>query len=446
MKKTLIMAMVVLCFVPASFATLVTNMNQSAQYFRLLSRNASTDIDAVFYNPAGLTLLKDGWHVALYNQTIFQEKTVTNDFYFLNTKKYVGEVNVPIFPDFYAVYKKNRLALSFGFGPNSGGGTADFKKGLPAFETQISTLPYMLSHMGLPTTQYSVDIAFKGKSVFYGFQMNASYAFSEMFAAAFGMRYISAENSYVGHIRNIMINPRHPLLNPTGAMLSASQFFALIGQSYYAAATRNMEVDVEQTGTGFTPLLSLSLHPAEGLNIGIKYEFITKLKLTNKTTKDDVGMFPDGEVIHNDIPAILSLGVAYDLTTKLHASISYNMFFDKDANWDGREKFVESNSWDLGVGVEYDVLNALTISAGYLRTKFTLASGYQSDLAHDMSANSFGFGARIRLGQKLDLDLSGLYSAYEKPEKQIAYPGIGTFLEKYERTNVAFAVGFGYHF
>jgi len=446
MKKTLIMAMVVLCFVPASFATLVTNMNQSAQYFRLLSRNASTDIDAVFYNPAGLTLLKDGWHVALYNQTIFQEKTVTNDFYFLNNKKYVGEVNVPVFPDFYAVYKKNRLALSFGFGPNSGGGTADFKKGLPAFETQISTLPYMLSHMGLPTTQYSVDIAFKGKSVFYGFQMNASYAFSEMFAAAVGMRYISAENSYVGHIRNIMINPRHPLLNPTGAMLSASQFFALIGQSYYAAATRDMEVDVEQTGTGFTPLLSLSLHPAEGLNIGIKYEFITKLKLTNKTTKDDVGMFPDGEVIHNDIPAILSLGVAYDLTAKLHASVSYNMFFDKDANWDGREKFVESNSWDLGVGVEYDVLNALTLSAGYLRTKFTLGSGYQSDLAHDMSANSFGFGARIRLGQKLDLDLSGLYSAYEKPEKQIDYPGIGTFREKYERKNVAFAVGFGYHF
>jgi hypothetical protein len=33
-------------------ATLVTNTNQSALHFRLLSRNASTDIDAAFYNPA----------------------------------------------------------------------------------------------------------------------------------------------------------------------------------------------------------------------------------------------------------------------------------------------------------------------------------------------------------------------------------------------------------
>ena len=35
-------------------------------------------------------------------------------------------LNVPFFPNFYAVYKKDKLTLSFGFGPNGGGGTADF--------------------------------------------------------------------------------------------------------------------------------------------------------------------------------------------------------------------------------------------------------------------------------------------------------------------------------
>ena len=29
---------------------IVTNTNQSAQYMRMLTRNASTDIDAVYYN------------------------------------------------------------------------------------------------------------------------------------------------------------------------------------------------------------------------------------------------------------------------------------------------------------------------------------------------------------------------------------------------------------
>ncbi|MBE0679684.1 MAG: aromatic hydrocarbon degradation protein, partial [Bacteroidales bacterium] len=42
---------------------LVTNTNQSAQYIRLLSRNASTDVDAVYYNPAGLTKLAPGFHL-----------------------------------------------------------------------------------------------------------------------------------------------------------------------------------------------------------------------------------------------------------------------------------------------------------------------------------------------------------------------------------------------
>ncbi|NTV78917.1 MAG: hypothetical protein HGA25_07260, partial [Clostridiales bacterium] len=40
---------------------LVTNTNQSAMYTRLQNRNASTDIDAVYFNPAGLTKLGNGF-------------------------------------------------------------------------------------------------------------------------------------------------------------------------------------------------------------------------------------------------------------------------------------------------------------------------------------------------------------------------------------------------
>jgi len=55
-------------------AAIITNTNQSAVFIRMLARNASMDIDAVYYNPAGLTQLKNGFHVAIYNQTISQEK------------------------------------------------------------------------------------------------------------------------------------------------------------------------------------------------------------------------------------------------------------------------------------------------------------------------------------------------------------------------------------
>ena len=63
---------------------LVTNNNQSAMFTRLQNRNASTDIDAVYFNPAGLTKLGDGFSFSLNNQSIFQTKTITNNYTYLS--------------------------------------------------------------------------------------------------------------------------------------------------------------------------------------------------------------------------------------------------------------------------------------------------------------------------------------------------------------------------
>ncbi|NQU86068.1 MAG: aromatic hydrocarbon degradation protein, partial [Mariniphaga sp.] len=68
------------------------------------------------------------------------------------------------------------------------------------------------------------------------------------------------------------------------------------------------EVDTKQTGAGITPILGINITPIENLNIGIKYEFQTTLTLTNETTVDDVGLFPDGQESASDLPAILSVG------------------------------------------------------------------------------------------------------------------------------------------
>lgn len=137
---------------------ILTNGNQSAAYVRLLARHASLEVDAVYYNPAGLVKLSDGFHLSLNNQYISQDKTIINGFPLLNSSEYVGEVRVPVFLDVYGVYKKGRMAFSFGFGPNAGGGSADFKKGLPSFEIPFSTLPSLISSMGVPTTAYQLDM------------------------------------------------------------------------------------------------------------------------------------------------------------------------------------------------------------------------------------------------------------------------------------------------
>jgi long-chain fatty acid transport protein len=227
MKKQLLLITSFVLIVTAAFGGgIVTNSNQSAYWVRTLVRDASTDADAVYFNPAGLTRMDDGFHFSLNSQTIFQSKDVTNNYMFLNDspKKYEGEIKVPVFPSLYASWKKNKIAVSFGFNPIGGGGGAEYKKGLPMFETQISNLVPMIQSslddldaalsqpaaygfdpMFRNVTGYNADIYFKGTSMYLGYQLGVTYAITDIFSAYIGGRLVTAKNTYEGHISDVTI-------------------------------------------------------------------------------------------------------------------------------------------------------------------------------------------------------------------------------------------------
>lgn len=446
MKKTVwLLGLVLALSLSVSAGGILTNGNQSAAYVRLLARNASLEVDAVYYNPAGLVKLSDGFHLSLNNQYISQDKTIINGFPLLNSSEYVGEVRVPVFPDVYGVYKKGRMAFSFGFGPNAGGGSADFKKGLPSFEIPFSTLPSLISSMGVPTTAYQLDMAFKGESVFFGYQVNLSLAVSDVLSFGLGGRLIQARNDYEGHISDIMINPQHPLLNPTGGFMSAYDFFTAIGQPTYAALVADKNVKVKQTGSGFTPILSLNYTPNEALVLSLRYEFNTKLELKNKTTEDDTGLFPDGYVFRNDIPALLAAGLRYSVSPAVRTYFSFTYFFDKSANWDGREELVNKNSYEMALGLEYDLSKVITASAGYQRTNYSLSDAYQTDLDHELSCDTVGGGFRFKVTDKLNLDLGALYVFYKNYNKSDVYSSL-SYPVTFKRKTLDLSLGINYRF
>lgn len=494
----------------ANAGGILTNSNQSASYMRMLSRNASTDMDAVFYNPAGLTFMKDGFHISFNNQTLFQKRTIESDYPYLNNKSYSGDVTTPIYPTFFAAYKHDKWAVFAGFGPTAGGGKATFNNGLPSFEIDVANLPTSLTQKGIPTSKYAFDMSFDGTSVFLGGQVGASYKVNDWISISGGARVIYAKNTYNGHLRDIRINPINAANTNVGGFISAPQFFKNLAAgtaaslqplivanaggltlqqvqgagyltatqvaqlqgglgSYYstsmtvaqvqsaylgsnntfadnAAKTSDKYVDVAQTGTGVTPIIGVNLTPSSKLNIGIRYEFATKIKLTNDTKKDDTGKYPDGNHINSDLPAVLAAGIDYRIVPDLKLSASLTHYFDKDANWDGKEKFITDNLYEMAFGMECSVSDRILLSGGFLYIQTGAGQGYQSDISYSLSSHSVGFGTGFKVNDKLTLNMGSMYTQYVEGTRMIDYPSVGSIKETYKKSNVGFSIGFDYHF
>lgn len=255
---------------------IVHNTNQSASFIRIPVRDAAFGIDAAYYNPAGLFRLNDGFHLSLSNQYISQNRNIKSTFPGMNLSEFEGSVTAPVFPTAYAVYKKNRFAFSLGFNPIGGGGSALFEKGLPSFEMQPSMIPASLSAAGIPTSQYSLDTEFEGKSIYYGFQGGVSYKVRDEISFSLGLRYVTMSNSYTGFLKNIMINPNYPVIGYSGSMVPATTFFNdlstyLIGVSNALNNTGNSLQKIIDNGYGNTPL-------AKGTILGMSPEQIAALQ------------------------------------------------------------------------------------------------------------------------------------------------------------------------
>lgn len=520
MKKLL--ALGVLCIGTASSALaggLLTNTNQSVHFLRNPARDASTEIDAVYTNPAGTVLLSDGFHLSLTNQSVSQTRTITSTFApFAGfggsaTKEYKGTAEAPVVPSFQWAYKEGKWAVSGSFAITGGGGKATFANGLPSFEAPISMLPLSLSAKGVATSKYSLDGYMEGKQFIYGAQLNGSYKITDYLSAAIGVRLNFVESGYKGHLKTIMINPTHPALNPTGGMMLANTFFtnaaassqaasnslgtivgaglgsktiselatmnvitatqkaqllaglggqdltASAAQTAYnqsvavntasAAATKDKNVDATQSGMGITPIIGLNYNHA-GLNIGLKYEFKTKLDVKNKTTIDDLNKYPDGATTPNDIPALLTVGAEYKVIPSLKLSAGYHHFFDSDAKMaNDKQQYINGGVNEILFGAEYDVTDKLLISAGGQTTTTGVTDSYQSDLSFSLSSYSVGFGAAYKIMPKLKLNVAYFFTNYDKWTKTVTTGYNGTPLggtDEFMRTNRVIGVGLDWSF
>jgi long-subunit fatty acid transport protein len=519
---------------------IVTNTNQSAAWVRMYARDASQDLDAVYYNPAGLTALGKGLYFSINNQSLFSTRTIKNNYPYLNSHDYIGNVSAPLFPGIYGAYSTGKFVFSLGFNPVGGGGNATYEDGLPSFELGISDLKPALASKGV--TAYSSDVYFKGSSVFYGTQLGVSYKINDMVSVFAGGRYVYAVNTYQGHLNsntiyfgttpmsassfftsavgqanagivasNGAISSLQQLINGgagsltlaqaegAGAITSAQRAqleggLTSLGinpagltitqtQGAYSAAIpvltataqqagakakllRDQSADVKQTGSAITPILGVNLNLMENkLNIGLKYEFITKITLKNDTKKDittgytatgdSITQFPNGLSTPSDMPALFTLGAAYKVLKDFKVSAGFHYYFDKNANYGHslngvvveNKDVIDKNNYELALGFEYNINEKILLSAGYLYTKTGVMVGYNTDLSYSLGSSSVGFGGKLAVSPRFDLDLGFSYTEYEPGSKTYDHTipttpsQTLTLKEKYYKNVLIFAIG-----
>lgn len=286
MKKVILISFLALAGSSAFAGGLMTNTNQSVHFLRNPALDATTGIDGVYANPAGLIFLTDGLHLSLNNQSAYQTRTITSTFapFAANnngnaTKVFTGEASAPLIPSFQLAYKKDRYAISAAFAVTGGGGKAVFNNGLPSFEAPASMIPLSLKANGINTTTYSVDQFMEGRQYIFGVQLNGTYKINDALSAAVGLRLNIVNNGYKGHLKNIQINPNQPAFGASyngSALVSASKFFtdAATALNTWAAGANSYATGLQPivAGGGGTTLL------ANGTSAGLSAAQIAQIQ------------------------------------------------------------------------------------------------------------------------------------------------------------------------
>lgn len=409
----------------------LTNTNQSVSFLRNPARDATISIDGAYSNPAGLGFMSTGWHLGFDLQSAYQTRTAKS--YFPNfaigtvngvandptgLKTFEGKAKAPVIPSFDLARVGEKWFASFHFGITGGGGKCKFDDGLGSFESQVAMVPALIGAIAPgAVTGYTMDSRMQGRQYYFGGQFGVGYKITPNLNVSVGGRVIYADCNYYGYVRNIGV------VTATGASVPASDFFTSQGMPHFAGLVTDKELNCDQTGWGFTPIISVDYKLGK-LNLAAKYEFKTRMRLKNRAGVNTSGLaeYDDGKKLPADLPAILTVGAQYSLLDNVRVSGGFHYYFDEQATqYENKEEHLKSGGWEVLAGMEYDVNDRWTISAGWQTTNYGLGenSKFLTDMSFVTNSNSVGLGARFQLRKKVALNIAYFKTFYKHYKKEM---------------------------
>ncbi len=469
--KKLILAIIAFAVVAAGTTLFALNKNQSIDYVRTLNRNATTEVDGTFYNPAGLTKLKkddgtsDGFYMHVSNQFIVQEKTVEDEdpaIKQFGKDEYVGNVQAYLFPDVHLAYKMGKFVFFGNFMPIGGGGGGKYSDGLPMFEEiglgsanaiaqgAGSQVIAQYTAAGADTTNatttlsgYSSDIMFEGEEFALGFTLGTAYEINDMFSVAAAYRLTRYYLHYQGYAKDLQATAVVSGIQPSAAGYDATatdQTNVAIAQAIAANSPdywQDVEVDTEAVGYGHTFILGFNtaLTVADrDMNIGFsgEYQLETEREYSTDTLKGGTEVknelkktYGDGNKEKITEPIEFRFGIAYDVLPDelmVEYDMTYNLKTMVDHGDDVDEEDDYQNMIYTGAAVEYNFGKSVGIpmlaSIGYAFDSGDRTDEGRNELSYGGIAHHIGTGIEYTVMPDMDLSIAYLKSLYPESTRK----------------------------
>ncbi len=471
---------------------LLHNTNQSIAWQRMMARGATTEIDGVFTNPAGLAWLDhEGWTMSLNFQSAYQTRDVEASFPLFSytdpnhspVRHYDGKATAPIVPSLYAAFKKDRWVASAFFGVTGGGGKCNFEDGLPMFDaavmsgiysktgTLLASQPLLKALVGadaITPDMYTINTAMKGHQYVFSGQLGGTYRIADFLSAYAGLRVNYFMGNYKGHLDASLGDALKQRAAAALATLPAEQqavYTPLLTTLGQEGGLTHIKLDTDQKGWGVTPILGVDFKFGPVI-LAAKYEFKTKLNIENDTkTLEATAMgqasedletamaaYKHGVNTPNDLPSVLYVAAGYEiLPKKLRAAVEYHYYDDKHAHMaNEKQQYLRHGTHEVLAGLEWDINKMFTISGGFQNTDYGLSDEYQTHTAFSCDSYSLGFGGAVNITEKLRLNLGYFWTTYKdyerKQEHYMGNPSLPAGSDKFSRTNRVFGLGIDYKF
>ena len=398
---------------------------QDAEYFAHPAMIGKVGVSGAYYNPAGTAFLEDGLYVQLNSQTLFKT-------YEMDTKEKFGglshESDHPsaFVPSIQIVKKEGDRSYFLHAGAAAGGGAVKYENGISAFEVIGQKIELGFQNKFPNNKNAKVDYlsgsTVNGSSYYINTTFGMAQKLNSKFSVAGGLRFMYAMRELNG-TANYELTTKLPITNEKGE---------ITGLTGDIPGNVRVDIDSERTGWGVGGVIGFHYQPTEKLNIGFKYETEVELNLdadgsvstTSKTFPDlvtgginsDLSAHPViAEWLEDDrrnLPAMMALGVSYELTDRITLLTSGNYYFIKDANRNGCYENYD-NGYEISVGVDYKLNDKWTLMAGYQYTDTGANENTYKDTDYALDADMYGVGVKYTPDETKEFIVSYAYVDYK---------------------------------